>query len=228
MQFTFDIDLQAIVAKTMAPENIAPVLEAAIAKAFKSAVDDATGYRSEFSEKLKVQLKDALPHGLDVDDIAKFQHVLNAEVTKAVGNINAATVQAAMAGVVENIMPDVPKRVKLSELLELARDGFHKEKHEAFYADLEPSKYGGGWYLALDEDENCRDHYRANFRLSINEKGEAYSMKFDGADLTPSARPTVITKIESVLMCLYTGRTTLEIDIDEDDVKDAAASDHDD
>lgn len=227
MQFNFEIDLQAIVNKTMAPENIAPVLEAAIAKAFKSAVDDATGYRSEFSEKLKAQLKDALPSGLGIDDVAKFQHVLNAEATKAVQGMNAETVRAAMAEVVSKVMPDVPQRVKLSELLTMARDGFHKEKHEAFYAHYDPSPYGHG-YLALDSNEDCSSPYSANFRLQFNEEGEVYALKFDGVDMTPTKTPTVITEIESVMMCLYTGRTTLEIDIDEDDVRDAAQGSYED
>jgi hypothetical protein len=229
VQFTFDIDLQAIVDKTMAPENIAPVLEAAIAKAFKSAVDDATGYRSELQEKMKEQLKLALPHGLGIDDVAKFQHVLNAQVTQAVGNLNAEAVRAAMAKVVDKVLPDIPARVKLSELMEMARDGFHKEKHEAFFAELSHGHFGGDhWYLAFDSDENCRGEYSASFRLSVNKDGEVYSMKFDGVDLTPAKTPSVISKFESVLMCLYTGRTTLEKDMDEDDVKSEAEANHDD
>lgn len=227
MQFTFDIDLQAIVAKTMAPENIAPVLEAAITKAFKSAVDDATGYRSEFSEKLKEQMKAALPHGLGISDVAKFQHVLNAEAAKALQGLNAETVRVAMESVVSKVMPDVPQRVKFSELMEMARDGFHKEKHEAFFAEFEPSSYGNGCHISFDEDENCSSWHLANFRMQFNKEGEVYSLRFDGQDLTPTKMPTVITQFESVLMCLYTGRTTLEIDMDEDDVKSAAEAQYD-
>lgn len=226
MEFTFNLDIKAIFEQATAPERIQPMLDEAITKALKEAIRDATGYSSDFSKRLKEQMAGALPHGLGVDDVAKFQHVLNAEVTKAVAGVNAETVRTAMAKAVGDVLPDVPQRVKLSELLKLARDGFHKEDHEAFFAELEESDYGG-WYLALDEDEHCRGRFLANFQLSINEHGEVFAMKFDKEDLTPSKRPTVITRFESVLICLYTGRTALDIDMSPDQVEYAAQEQHD-
>lgn len=232
MQFTFDIDLQSIVDKTMAQENIAPVLEAAIAKAFKSAVDDATGYRSEFSEKLKSQLKEALPHGLGIDDVAKFQHVLNSAINTTVHGANAEAVRVALSAVAKNVMPEVPISLTLSELLEQARAGFHKEKHEAFFAEMDVSDYGTT-YIYLDSDENPGRSYSygknsASICLSLNRDGEVYAMKFDGIDMTPAKTPNVISKFDAVLMCLYTGRTRLVVDIDEDDVKAAAEANYED
>lgn len=232
MQFTFDIDLQAIVAKTMAPENIAPVLEAAIAKAFKSAVDEATGYRSDFRTKLESQLKEALPHGLGIDDVAKFQHVLNSAINATVHGANAEAVRVALSGVAKNVMPEVPVSLTLSELLELARACFHKEKHDAFFAEMEVSDYGTT-YIYLDSDENPGSSYSkgknsAGIRLSLNNAGEVYAMKFDGIDMTPAKTPNVIGKFDAVLMCLYTGRTSLVVDIDADDVKAAAEASYED
>lgn len=227
MQFTFDIDLQAIVAKTMAPENIAPVLEAAITKAFKSAVDDATGYRSEFSEKLKTQLKEALPHGLAIDEVAKFQFILNQVVNSAVHDANSETIRVAMAKAVGSVMPDVPARIKLSELVEKAREGFHKEQHEAFYAKFEPSEYGGGGHLSLHGNEDCRSHYSADVRLAFNEAGEVYTLKMRGAEVTPGKLPDAISRFDGILLSLYVGRSTIEIDIDEDDVRSAAEANYD-
>lgn len=231
MQFTFDIDLQSIVDKTMAPENIAPVLEAAIAKAFKSAVDDATGYRSDFRTKLESQLKEALPHGLGIDDVAKFQHVLNSVINTTVHGANAESVRVALSSVAKKVMPEVPISMTLTELLERAREGFHKEKHEAFFAEMEVSDYDST-YIYLDSDENPGSSYMrgknsASIRLSLNRDGEVYAMKFDGIDMTPTKTPNVIGKFDAVLMCLYTGRTRLIVDIDEDDVKAAAEADYD-
>lgn len=233
MQFTFDIDLQGIVDKTMSPENIAPILEAAITKAFKAAVDSATGYRSEFSTKLEAQLKEALPHGLHLSDVAKFQNVLNEAVTNAVHGANAETVKAAMQKVAANALPDLPARLKLSELMEMARDGFHKEAHEAFFAELELSDYGFA-YLYLDSSERPSrsnsfrsDHQAANFKLSISKDGDVFAMRYDGMEMTPSKLPTVIGKFEGVLLSLYTGRTTIEVDMDEHAVKSAAEAQYD-
>lgn len=226
MQFTFDIDLQAIVAKTMAPENIAPVLEAAITKAFKSAVDDATGYRSEFSEKLKAQLKEALPHGLAIDEVAKFQFLMNQAVTSAVHGANADTIRVAMNDAIKSVMPDVPARIKLSELVEQARDSFHKESHEAFYANFEDSDHGGG-YLSLDGDEDCRSPYSASIRLAFNQAGEVYTLYMRGGQVLPNKLPEAITRFDGLLLALYVGRSTIEVDIDEDDVRTAAEANYD-
>lgn len=226
MQFTFDIDLQAIVAKTMAPENIAPVLEAAITKAFKNAVDDATGYRSEFSEKLKAQLKEALPHGLAIDEVAKFQFLMNQAVTSAVHGANSETIRVAMLDAIKQVMPDVPARIKLSDLVEQAREGFHKEKHEAFYARFEAHQYGGG-HLSFDGDEDCRSPYSASVRLAFNEAGEVYTLYMRGGDVLPNKLPEAITRFDGLLLALYVGRSTIEVDIDEDDFRDAAEANYD-
>jgi hypothetical protein len=227
MQFTFEIDLQAIVAKTMAPENIAPVLEAAISKAFKTAVDQATGYSSELTKSMTEQLKAALPHGLDIDEVAKFQFLMNQAITSAVHGANSETIRVAMAGAVKSVMPDVPMRIKLSELVEKARDGFHKEKHEEFFAEYEPSTYGGG-HLYLNRSTDCRSVYSASHRLAFNEAGEVYTMRMDGHDILPSKLPQAISHFEGLLLALYVGRSTIDVDIDEDDVKSAAQASYDD
>jgi hypothetical protein len=226
MQFTFDIDIQAIVNKTMAPENIQPVLEQAMFKAFKSAVDSATGYNSDFSKQLVEQLKTALPHGLAIDEVAKFQFVMNKAVNEAVFGSNSDAIRVALSSAIQSVMPDVPQRIKLSELLEKARDGLHKESYESFYAHYEASQYGGG-NLALDDDSNCRSPYSANFRLAFNDAGEVYTLRMDGKDITPMGVPQAISRFDGLLLALYVGRSTIEVDIDEHDVSNAASGEED-
>jgi hypothetical protein len=230
MQFTFDLDIQSIVAQATAPEKIQPLLDKAITEAIRSAISEATGYSSPFRETLKTQLKDAMPHGLGIDEVAKFQQVFNAEITKAVHGHNAETVRVALAEVAKDVMPDVPTRLKLSELLQIARNGFHKENHEAFFAEYEESMYGGGGCLYLDSPSSSYSGGKngASIRLSFTEQGEVYAMKFGGIDMTPTKTPTVISKLDGVLMCMYTGRTTLDVDIDQHDVKAAAEASYDD
>lgn len=73
MEIKIDLDLPAIIANAVSAERIQPIVDKAIADAIKSAITDATGYRSAFSEALKAQLAEVLPHGLGLDDVAKFQ-----------------------------------------------------------------------------------------------------------------------------------------------------------
>lgn len=226
MQIAIELDLPAIIAQAVSAERIQPLIDKAVAEAIKDAIGDATGYRSDFREALKKQMADAIPHGLKIDDLAKFQHMANAAVTAAVHGANAETIKTAIAAGLKSALPDAPARIKLSELMEEARHGFHKEKHEAFYARYEPSTWGGGW-LSLDGDESTRSEHSADMRLAFNKDGVVYSLKLNGRDITPKSTPDAVGKFEALLLSMYVGRTSIEIDIDSDDVESAAGEQYD-
>ena len=226
MEIKIEIDLPGIIKDAVTAERIKPLIDKAIAEAIKDAISDATGYRSKFREELKLQLTEAMPKGLGIDDCAKFQHMMNAAVTDAVQNENAMVIQAALRAAAKAVMPDVPARIKLSELVKEARHGFHKEENEAFYALLEMSEYGGG-HLYLDGDENTREKYRADMRIAFNKEGEVYSLKLDGIDITPKSAPSAVGGFDGLLLSMYVGRTSIEIDCDEMDVESAASEQED-
>lgn len=113
MEIKIELDLPGIIAKSCAAERLQPLIDKAISEALKSAIDDATGYRSEFRKTMAAQLAEALPHGLGADDVAKFQQVLNQAFTRHVHDSNAATVQTAIDKMLRAVMPDVPAVVKL-------------------------------------------------------------------------------------------------------------------
>jgi phage tail protein X len=222
MEIKIELNLPELIASAVSAEKIQPILDKAISDAITSAIRDATGYNSPFSTALKQQLTEAMPHGLSIDDVAKFGHVLNAAITDAVHGANTATIQAALRQAATAALPDVPSRIKLSELLKQARDGFRKEEHEAFYAHFEPSDYGGGW-LYLDDDGDTKEKYRADIRLAFTKEGEVYALRLDGQHVTPKSLPQVIGSFEGILMSMYVGRTSLEVDLDVDEVEYAAA-----
>ena len=221
MEIKIDLDLPSIIAQAVSAERIQPIVEKAIAAAVDSAIRDATDYSSPFRKALETQLKDAMPHGLAIDDVAKFQLMANSAVTEAVMGANAETIKTAIAQGLKSSIPDVPERIKLSELVGKAREAFHKERHEAFYAHYEPSEYGGGW-LSLDSDESTSSKYSADMRLSINKNGEVYSLKLDGRDITPKSIPDAAGRFDGLLLALYVGRSSIELDMDADEVESAA------
>lgn len=227
MELKINIDLEAVVAQALAPERLQPILDKHISAAITSAIDDATGYRSDFRNRLKEQLATAMPHGLTMDDMAKFQHVLNQSMANLASGLNTETINAALAKVVADVLPNLPGTVTLSDLLKDARADFHADRREAFYAHFERSEYGGGW-LALDGDPNCRSEYSAGIRLGVNSEGEVFSLRLDGKDVTPASRPDVINRFDATLMSMYVGRTRLEMDMEPDDVEYAAAEQYDD
>lgn len=242
MELKINIDLEAAIAKALSPEALQPILDKHITGAITNAIQSATSYGSEFTKVLTEQVKTGLPHGLGLDDLAKFQHVLNAAMNTAVQSCNEGSVRVALEKAVQDVMPDVPAVINLSDFMKEAREGFHKDENEAFYAYFEPSSYGdkdGGW-LYLDGDEKPGDglyssshksrdarKYSAKHRLAINSTGDVYALKLDGKDVTPASRPDAITRFESLLMAMYVGRTKLEIDMDDDDVESASGAQYD-
>lgn len=228
MEIKIELDLPAIVAQAVSAERIQPIVDKAIAEAVKVAINDATGYRSKFRDAMKEQLSEAMPHGLRIDDVAKFQHVLNAAVSSAVQGENAKSVQTAITSAVGSFMPDLPERIKLSVLLQQARSGFLKESHEAFYAELEMSEYsGGGGWLYLDGEESTRGKHSASMRLAFTREGQVYSLTLNDKVVTPMSLPNAVGEFEATLLALYVGRTSLEIDMHEHDVKSAASEQYD-
>ena len=230
MKLEIELDLEKTLAAALAPEKLAPILDKHIADALNTAISDATGYRSEFRKALTAQLTEALPHGLRLEEVAKFQLVLNAALQTFVQDANNATVASAMAKVAKSAFPNIPAEVNLSDLMNMARRGFHKDDHESFYAYAEKTDYGS-LHLFLDSDPepgsrsygSARDRrYSAKTRLSFMEDGRVYAMKFDGENLTPASRPDVHGEFEATLLAMYVGRTTLVFDMDADDVHYAA------
>lgn len=239
MEIKIELDLPSIIANAVSAERIQPIVDKAISEAVSSAIRDATDYSSPFRKQLKEQLAHAMPHGLGVDDVAKFQHILNQSINKMVHDSNIAIMQTAIDKAVKSALPDVPTSIKMSELIEAARGGFHKEPHEAFYAYYEPSTSGGGW-LFLDGDENPGNKgygsthrsredqkYNATCQLAFTKEGDVYALRIDGKQVTPASRPDIVGHFDSILMAMYVGRTKIEVDMDDGDVESAASEQYD-
>jgi hypothetical protein len=239
MQLTINLNIEDAISKAINSEVMAPVIEKAVFGAVKSAIEDATGYSSEFRKNLHKQLVTTLPHGLDLNDLAKFQHILNQAMTAVVNGANNDTVSAAMTYAVKAVLPEVEPVVKVTELLELAREEFHVDPNEEFYAFYEESEYGGG-YLYLDSDpkpghsryslgngdrESCK--YSAKYRIAFNKEGEAYSMKLADQDLLPNKLPHAISRFDTLLLAMYVGRTRLEVDCDDGDCESKSGFQYD-
>lgn len=221
------IDFEGAIQRALSPEALNPILDKHIKSAINSAIEDATGYRSEFQKALKEQLAEALPHGLGADDVAKFQHILNGALQSMVNEANGASIQAAMNKVLAKVMPSLPSVMKLSEFVETMRGGLHKESHEAFYAFMECER--GHTHIYFDSEERpgspstyagrAEMKYRADYSLAANKDGEVYSLKLRGKEVTPASLPDVIGDFDAALMAMYVGRTRLEIDMDDDDLE---------
>lgn len=221
MKIEIDLDLAGIIASATSTEKLQPLVDKAVSEALKSAISDATGYNSEFRKALTEQLKTAMPHGLSIAEAAKFQLMANTAVTEMVQGANAETLRTAITKGLEGVLPDVPDSIKLSELLEMARGGLHKERHEGFYARLEVTSYGFA-HIYIDSDEGCRHQYQAKTQIDVSKDGNVYNMKLDGQPLKQRSLPTVIGCWEGTLLAMYVGRTELVIDMDADEVEYAA------
>lgn len=241
MDITIKIDIEQAIAGALAPEKLAPILDKHVTEAITSAIRDATDYSSDFRKTLAIQLKEVLPHGLGIDDVAKFQHILNQAMQSAVGGSNLSLVQTAISQAVMNTLPTLPATVTMTELLEMARNDFCKEDGGAFYAYLdEPYAGSGGGYLYLDSDptpgkgiygrEKTRDEakYSAQNAIHFNKEGDVYALKLDGLQIKPASLPTVISRFDTVMMSMYVGRTRLVADLDDSEVRSLSSERYDD
>lgn len=232
MKLTIELDIEGAIAQALQPEKLQPILDKHITEAIESAIRDSTGYRSPFRKALEEQLSQVMPHGLREADVAKFQHVLNEAVRQAVQCSHEDAVTTALKKAVDLVMPDVPAVMKMSDLVKLAREGFHKGENEAFYAYFESSHYSdGGGRLYLDENEKPGDSvfssshksredrkYQASYQIAFGVDGHVYALRLDGKQITPSARPDIVGSFDAVLMAMYVGRTKLEVDADDEEV----------
>lgn len=227
MEIKINLDLAQIIGDACSAEKLQPIISKAITETVKDAIESATGYRSAFRQAVTTQLAEAMPHGLRLSDVVKFQSILNSAMEGLVQDANNATIKAAMEKAAKSVMPDVPARIKLSNLMEEARGGLHKSTEDNFFACYEEDGYGL-CHLYLDSSDYCTHKHDARISLSLSkDSGEAYRLKLYGKNVTPSSVPTVVGKFDSLLMALYVGRATLEIDIDEDEVKSLAAKQYD-
>lgn len=240
MDITIKIDIEKAIAAALAPEKLAPILDKHVTEAITSAISTATGYSSDFRKTLTEQLKEAMPHGLALDDVAKFQQILNGAISAAVSDANNDAVRTAIEKSVIGSIKSAPATIKLSEFMDLARDGLHVEGGAKFYAYLE-SEYGLH-HLYLDKDPSpgssasFRGEYRsredrkysAAYSLAFNKEGEVYALKLDEKVITPASLPNVIGSFHSLLMSMYVGRTVLLADIDDDDIESLANEQYDD
>lgn len=218
MEIKINLDLEALIAEAVTAEKLQPIVNKAISGAIESAIREATGYNSEFQKGVKAQLAQAMPHGMDISDVAKFQSVLNEALNSAVHGANAHTVNTALSQAAQSVMPDAPTVIKLSALVEMAREDFSLGSHESFFAEYEESEYGGG-YLALDSDPSPgggygSKQYAAKIRIAFNKAGEIYTVKHSGKEWLASKAPNAVSKLDSMLLAMYVGRTRLDVDID--------------
>lgn len=229
LNLSIDIDLESVLAKALSAEKLEPIINKYLAEAVTSAVESATGYRSEFRKKLAEQLISVLPHGLESGDVVKFQHILNKAMTDVVNCKNQDAVTLALEHAVKRVMPDSPTAVKMSELLKEARSYFGTEPTESFFAYYETDPSGEGW-LYLDSDltagygnDITAVKYRAKYQLAFNSTGRVDSLQLDNVEVSNSY-PAVVSMFETTLMAMYVGRTTLEVDMTPEEVIEAAAA----
>jgi hypothetical protein len=233
----FEIDLEALLVRVFNPEKILPMLESAMTKALADAINDATSYGSDFRKSLKEQLSTQMPHGLKLDDVAKFQHLLNAALTRTVMGANVKTIDVAMTALEKEVFPDLPAIIKVTDLMEEARRAFRKEWNEEFYAYFEESEYsslGGCLYLDDDSEPGINRYgssyrsgsfdrhdarHKASFRISMDNEGRVYALKFEDKMIRPNSLPHVQGRFDAMLLALYTGRCTLDMEkLDDDDI----------
>lgn len=230
MNITINLDLEAAIQKAVSMERLAPLIDKSLTEAIASAIGSATGYSSEFRKAVEKQLAQALPHGLEIGEIAKFQQVVNQVITDSVQRTNEKTIATALAKVAQLSLTEVPTKVKMSEILKFYRDSLHIEDDEGFFALYEPGEFSLGYLYLSDENHQRKQFskYSAKVRIGFDKNdGSVFSLALDGKHITPASTPNICGRFEDVALAMYVGRTSLVVDLDADGVEEAALGNSD-
>lgn len=227
MNITINLDLEAAIQKAVSMERLAPIIERSLTSALEDAIGAATGYNSEFRKAAQKQLAEAMPHGLEIGEVAKFQQVVNKILTDTAMRSNQKTIATALEKVAKLSMTEAPAKIKMSELIKLYRSSLHTEENVPFYACYEPGEYSFG-HLYLSDNARLRStfssKYSAKVRIGFDKSdGSVYSLALDGKHITPACTPNIVGRFDDIAFAMYVGRTTIEVDLDADAVEELAA-----
>lgn len=224
MNINITLDIESAIQSAVSAEKLTPIINKAINEAIVTAINNATNYGSDFRKAVEAQLKEALPHGLNIGEVAKFQQVLNLALTNSVHLANQNAVTIALQKAAEVSVIDVPAKITMSQVLNAYRDSLNLEGRKEFYAHYEIS-YGFAHLYLSDERHLQRrlSQYEALVRIGFDKDGSVYSLALDGKQITPASRPNVVGYFDDLMLAMYVGRTGIIADLDADQVKDYAA-----
>lgn len=220
MNFETNIEtiLHDAINKALHPDNLGPIIQKQVDSVVKSAIEDATGYRSEFKETADEQIRAAMPSSLG--DISRFSDLVMKVLAAQVKDIQDQRMKEILLPRMEKILAPAPSVIKISELARKMRDEWNedaRDKNERPTFIIDKGDYGTTRFYA--DPQEARSKYSCSFALALkhdgDEKGEIWDVKINNEKLSEKMIIGCKFGIDAILLNIYSGATKLEIDTSE-------------
>lgn len=215
-----DIDIEKTIADAVAaataPERIGEIIKTNVQKTVDGAVNQAFGRYGEFSKAVQAAVNEIAPHEMTLDKQADWNHFITNAINQRLAAYNEQRLAEAIMPTLDKLLEKPPESVKLSEIV-LAAVAHWREYDDAIDPKLEVSRSNVGTSTVFSHitiSKKNRSYLSKDIQLACNDKGEVYSVKFDGSDVSKIKFAGPFFNIEQKLFNLYACRTKLEIDVE--------------
>ena len=241
MQININLEntVAAALEKALSPDTVRTKVEEAVAKVVDKAISDAFSTYGDFSTTVKKSVAELLPHSVDIEGAANFNHAINQAITTRLKQVNDERIQQAIEPMLEELFKPAPAEVTLSALIETAlaswRSEYERKGSRKPYVLVEKTTgiVAGYHHIFIDPDgskasEYSFSKYKARVQIDVNDKGEVYGLKISGSDIRNMIFAGPFFNFDRHLFQLYTQKTRLIVDcVDFSDVS-YTSEDYDD
>lgn len=217
-----DINIEQIVADAvgaaLSPEKLQPIITTNVEKAVKSAIDDAFGYRSPFLKLLEGKIAEAMP--TDIEDIGRYGDLVLKAVSAFINETQQDYIRNAIQPKLEGMLKKLPSTMKLSELVKLLVEEFSQDHLDSERDGSEQPTIivrrstgicSGYWHLHIDPKEG-KSEYGCRIRADFQDSGKCYSLKIDDEDMGRALLIGPTYNADALMLNIYTGGITIELD----------------
>ena len=231
MQVTLNIEatIAAALESALSPDRLRETIEKKVSEVADRAIADAFSSYGEFGKTVKTAIAELLPHSVNIDGAASFQHIISRVISDRIAAVNDERMRQALDPMLRDLLVAAPATIKLSELVDQALEQW-KSWHDyssdfgqqpTIIVEREASSITGSLHHRIYMDwREGKSKYSCGVSMALHgEPGEVYSLEFDKKPAGEKLFVGPLYSFERTLFHLYTGKTKIVVDrTDFDDV----------
>lgn len=230
-----DINLEetiaSAVAEAVAVDRIGTIIKTQVQKAVDDAVQSAFNYHSPFRKVLEKSVAEMMPHALELDKQADWNHFVTHSINQRLSEVNDDRFKQAILPVLDKLLEPAPASVKLSQLLKSIADYWHDQEDYTGtpWMHIETSSVISSVYKEIYiSKEKPRSMYQAEIQLRVKDEGVVWGVKLYEKDIEKQKFVGPLFNFEQELFQLYACKTKIEFDVLSSDQVDFDYSSEDD
>lgn len=201
--------------KAMSGDLIANAIESRISNMIQNIINEQIAPYSDFGNMIRKVIKAELPTTCSIDNQSNFRDMILKIVESNIAEYRDKQLEARLNELMSGLLQKAPESIKLSELIRQAANMWGVSE-PSVHIEVSAGIVAGYTNVYLDKEKN-KGKYSCSCSIAISDKGGVYSVKIHNQDLRDSMFVGPFYEFERFLFWLYTGGTTVEIDVDEPD-----------